>query len=150
MRFIGLEDADVITRDVAAPLLREQVERDTYPSCQYQRQAVQAGPGRSTDRRRAATYAAQLDVAASAPAGSRIIGAKEASACGKHDNGGPPERELLSCRAVAPDAAVSMVGKYSSRCCSRCNRLRPMSIQRGVLPVRVTASDSSLIVPLSR
>jgi hypothetical protein len=48
-------------------------------------------------------------------------------------------------------AAVSMVGKYKQQVFDvgviACGRV---SIQRGVLPVRVTASDSSLIVPLSR
>jgi hypothetical protein len=49
------------------------------------------------------------------------------------------------------DTAVSMVGKYKQQVFDvgviACGRV---SIQRGVLPVRVTASDSSLIVPLSR
>jgi hypothetical protein len=48
-------------------------------------------------------------------------------------------------------AAVSMVGKYKQQVFDvgviACGRV---SIQRGVLPVRATASDSSLIVPLSR
>jgi len=48
-------------------------------------------------------------------------------------------------------AAVSMAGKYKQQVFDvgviACGRV---CIQRGVLPVRVTASDSSLIVPLSR